>query len=326
MKHRILIVDDEKNTREGLKWSLEDEDYAVETADSGERALEMFAAGEYDLIISDLKMPGIDGLELLRRVKSQDPSVQFVMLTAHGTIETAVEAMTLGAAHYQTKPVDLKELKVKCELALGGRSLHSGPLAASRQFTLALEDLPKIAVTASRGAVFYSWTVSGIPREEQPQVAVPDFSVSRRYLDFDGAQIDGEFVLGRPYIAELTFHSVRSLENVVVSDLLPGGLEIENPRLASRVGAPVTDTGGGEVQEETHVIRPQQVEMRDDRLLVFADLPVRDSTVAVYRYVVRAVAEGEFRLPPVAAECMYDPAMCAASSGGRIRVRLPSAH
>ena len=122
MRHRILIVDDEKNTREGLKWSLE-EAYEVETADSGEQALAMFRAEPFDLVVTDLKMPGIDGMELLKRLKAEDAAVEVIMLTAHGTIETAVEAMALGAAHYQTKPVDLKELKVKCESALRGRAL-----------------------------------------------------------------------------------------------------------------------------------------------------------------------------------------------------------
>jgi DNA-binding NtrC family response regulator len=124
MKPSILIVDDEKNTREGLKWSLEDADYACEVAASGEEALKRLDERDFDLVITDLKMPGIDGMELLRRIKRDDPAVEVVMLTAHGTIETAVQAMEQGAAHYQTKPVDLKELRVKVDQALDRRRLE----------------------------------------------------------------------------------------------------------------------------------------------------------------------------------------------------------
>ena len=123
MKHRILVVDDEKNTREGLKWSLEDAGYGVDVAASAEQALELFHQTPTDLVITDLKMPGMDGLDLLRRLRSEDPTLAVIVLTAHGTIETAVEAMQEGATYYLTKPVDLKELRVKCEQALGGRRL-----------------------------------------------------------------------------------------------------------------------------------------------------------------------------------------------------------
>ena len=123
MKPTILIVDDEKNTREGLSWSLEDAGYNCMTAESGERALELLQEHDVALVITDLKMPGIDGMELLQRIKDDDPSVEVIMLTAHGTIETAVEAMERGAAHYQTKPVDLKELRIKVEQALGRRTM-----------------------------------------------------------------------------------------------------------------------------------------------------------------------------------------------------------
>jgi DNA-binding NtrC family response regulator len=124
MKHRILIADDEKNTREGLKWSLEAPDREIDLAADGQQALELFHQHQYALVLTDLKMPLIDGLELLKRIKAEDASVEVIMLTAHGTIENAVQAMELGAAHYQTKPVDLKELKIKVERALSNRELQ----------------------------------------------------------------------------------------------------------------------------------------------------------------------------------------------------------
>lgn len=123
MKPSILIVDDEKNTREGLKWSLEGGDYRIELAANGREALEIFQRRPVDLVITDLKMPEMDGIELLKRIREGEDAPPVIVLTAHGTIETAVEAMNLGAVHYQTKPVDLKELKIKVQQALEGRRM-----------------------------------------------------------------------------------------------------------------------------------------------------------------------------------------------------------
>ena len=123
MKNRILIVDDEKNTREGLRWSLEGAEREVALAASAEAALDLFRQDHFDLVITDLKMPGMDGLELLRRIKTEDPAVELIVLTAHGTVETAVEAMRAGAFDYQMKPVDLEELKLVCDRALRTRRL-----------------------------------------------------------------------------------------------------------------------------------------------------------------------------------------------------------
>jgi len=123
MKHRLLIVDDEKNTREGLKWSLERPDREIFIAANGEEALSLFHQNQIDLVITDLMMPGMDGLELLKRIKAEEPAVEIIVLTAHGTIETAVEAMRLGAHDYQIKPIDLEGLRLVCERALRTRRL-----------------------------------------------------------------------------------------------------------------------------------------------------------------------------------------------------------
>ena len=123
MKQRILIVDDEKNTREGLKWSLEGAEREIRLAANADEALELFHQDHFDLVITDLKMPGMDGLELLKRIKSEDPTVEMIVLTAHGTVETAVEAMRAGAFDYQMKPVDLEELKLVLDRALRTRRL-----------------------------------------------------------------------------------------------------------------------------------------------------------------------------------------------------------
>lgn len=121
--NQILVVDDEKNAREGLKWALENKDQEVALAEDAQKAIEHIRANPTDLVITDLKMPGMDGLELLHQIKNLDPTIEVIVITAHSTVETAVEAMRRGAYDYQTKPVRIDELRLVIERALRNRSL-----------------------------------------------------------------------------------------------------------------------------------------------------------------------------------------------------------
>ncbi len=109
-KHNILVVDDEKNILKVVSTTLGKESYAVDTARSSEEAIEKFDSDTHDLIITDLKLPGKGGMELLEYVKSRNPHIPVIMITAFGTIENAVEAMKKGAFNYLTKPVNPDEL------------------------------------------------------------------------------------------------------------------------------------------------------------------------------------------------------------------------
>ncbi len=109
-KHNILVVDDEKNILKVVSTTLGKESYAVETAWSSEEAIEKFNRDAHDLIITDLKLPGKTGIELLEYVKSRNPDVPVIMITAFGTIENAVEAMKKGSFNYLMKPVNPDEL------------------------------------------------------------------------------------------------------------------------------------------------------------------------------------------------------------------------
>ena len=90
---RILVVDDEEGLREFVAESLESEGHHVTTAADGAEAYELLCKRGFDAVVTDLKMPKLDGMELLRRVRSEQPEVEFVVLTAHGTVDSAVEAM-----------------------------------------------------------------------------------------------------------------------------------------------------------------------------------------------------------------------------------------
>ncbi|MDX2175030.1 MAG: sigma-54 dependent transcriptional regulator [Candidatus Sumerlaeia bacterium] len=124
MSRRILIVDDEKNTREGLKWALESSGAEILTATDGEQALVLLGSERVDLILCDLKMPKMDGMELLEHVREEFPETEFVILTGHGTVEGAVAAMKQGVFDYLIKPVNIDELQLLVERVFSQRSLR----------------------------------------------------------------------------------------------------------------------------------------------------------------------------------------------------------
>jgi len=123
MKFRLLIADDEKNIREGLAAGLELAGYEVVTAVDGDDALKRFLKGDIDLVISDLRMPGLSGIELLEKIQTEIPGTPVILLTGHGTVETAVEAIRLGAWDFLTKPVNIDHLTLLAKQALDNREL-----------------------------------------------------------------------------------------------------------------------------------------------------------------------------------------------------------
>lgn len=111
-RHKILIVDDDKNIRLLLSQCLEEnEDYEVTSAVDGEHALAKVDEESFDLVLLDMKLPGMDGLQVLRRLRALSPDQLVIVITAHGTIETAVEAMKLGAVDYLQKPFTPDEIR-----------------------------------------------------------------------------------------------------------------------------------------------------------------------------------------------------------------------
>ncbi len=122
-KGHILVVDDEPSMRTTLSILLKREGYQVSQAGDGIEALKMLKPGQYDMILTDLKMEGVDGMELLRRVKAADPQTEVLIFTAYGTVTSAVEAMKLGAYDYIGKPFDEEELLLKVARALEHKAL-----------------------------------------------------------------------------------------------------------------------------------------------------------------------------------------------------------
>ena len=123
--YKILIVDDELSVRTSLKeWFLE-EGFTVETAESGEDALNKMHTGPYDLILLDIKMPGMDGITLQKKIKEIDEDAIIIIMTAYASVDTAVEALKLGAFDYVTKPFDPDDLSQLIRNALKQKELTS---------------------------------------------------------------------------------------------------------------------------------------------------------------------------------------------------------
>ncbi len=132
---RILIVDDEESIRETLREILEYEGYEIEEASDGEKAISLIKKFNYDAVLSDIKMPKLDGIEVLEQAKSIAPELPFIMISGHGTIETAIEATKKGAFDFINKPPDLNKLLITVRNAVDKSNLVIETKVLKRQIT-----------------------------------------------------------------------------------------------------------------------------------------------------------------------------------------------
>ena len=115
---RILVVDDEESMRQLLEIALGKDGHRITLADSGKAATKLIDQNSFDLVISDIKMPDMSGVDVLRHVKETEPGTPVIMVTAYASAETAVEGLRLGAYDYLTKPFKVDELKANIRNAL----------------------------------------------------------------------------------------------------------------------------------------------------------------------------------------------------------------
>lgn len=130
---KILIIDDEKSIRNSLREVLEYEKYSVEEAEDGMQGLSMALKTNYDLIFCDIKMPKVDGNEVLEMVLEKKPDAVIVMISGHGTIETAVDALKKGAFDYLEKPIDLNRLLITTRNAIDKKGLQAETATLKRK-------------------------------------------------------------------------------------------------------------------------------------------------------------------------------------------------
>ncbi|MCM2357029.1 MAG: sigma-54 dependent transcriptional regulator [Geobacteraceae bacterium] len=187
--HKILIIDDDTSLRRVLEYNLQEEGYQVLAAASGEEGLLLFDGELPDLVITDLKMPGISGFQVLTTVKERSPQTPVMVITAFGAVETAVEAMKLGAYDYITKPFNRDELRLTVRKALEMRGLA--------------EENRRLKEELSERAEFHN--IIGISRGME-QV----FAVVRKVADTEATVlITGESGTGKELVAR-ALHSLSS--------------------------------------------------------------------------------------------------------------------
>jgi len=133
MSKSILIVEDEETLRESIKRIFTKEGYAVETADSAEKGLELLTSAAYDVIISDIILPGMDGIEMLGKVREQVPDQIVIIVTAYASLDTSVKALRAGAYDYIMKPIIHEEIKQIVRNALRQKSLQSENVLLKRE-------------------------------------------------------------------------------------------------------------------------------------------------------------------------------------------------
>ncbi len=120
----MLVVDDEDDFRETFMKRLQRRNIDISGAESGEKALELLDEKLFDVVILDVKMPGMDGVETLREMKRKRPLMEVIMLTAHASVESGIEGMKLGAFDYIMKPADIDELMDKMRQAHEKKAIH----------------------------------------------------------------------------------------------------------------------------------------------------------------------------------------------------------
>lgn len=175
MPSTILVVDDERGIRKSLKGVLEDEGYAVETAESGEGCLKLFEKRLFNCVLLDVWLPGIDGLETLRRLSAAHPHVAVIMISGHGNIETAVRATKLGAFDFIEKPLSIERTLVVVQNALKEKRLERQNVAlleqVERDYEMVGESVPiralrqQIAIVAPTNSRVLIYGESGTGKE-----------------------------------------------------------------------------------------------------------------------------------------------------------------
>lgn len=136
---KILVIDDEKNIRTTLQEILQYESYEVDLASGGQEGLDMFALKKYDIVLCDIKMPEMDGLEVLEKIFEKDKDTQVIMISGHGNVENAVHAIKHGAYDFIQKPLDLNRLLITIRNAMDKSSLITETTVLKKKVSKTLE-------------------------------------------------------------------------------------------------------------------------------------------------------------------------------------------
>src|SRR6266853_1114111 len=153
MNASILVVDDERAIQDSLAWCLRTDGHEVQTAEDGEEAMAIMASQQFDVVISDIIMPGVSGLDLLRKSRALHPRTLVVLITAYATVETAVEALREGASDYVLKPFKLDDLRFRVRRLLEHRTASQESALFRRAMESAAPDNGLLGESAAMQAV-----------------------------------------------------------------------------------------------------------------------------------------------------------------------------
>jgi DNA-binding NtrC family response regulator len=167
MAAKILLVDDDKSVREVALFNLRRAGYETVPAKGGMEALSVFSRENFDLVITDVRMPGISGIELVRRIHAKVPYLPIIVITAFGGMETAVEAMREGACYFIAKPIDRAHLQLAVEKVLRRRFLADE--AEALQVPVSEVERGIVCVFPNRGGSLLLQSGNSVPEAASPQ-------------------------------------------------------------------------------------------------------------------------------------------------------------
>lgn len=195
---QVLVVDDEETICQALSAWLTKEGYHVETALSGQEALACLAERPFDIYLLDIKMPGMDGLEVLARIKEEQTDATVIMITAHGSIQTAVEAMKRGAVEYLCKPFDPDELSLLMERVAVNKALRDENIALREQLLERQENVLDGFVAQSHAMHEILSVIEEVAPTPSPVLITGETGVGKdlvaRAIHMQGKQSGGPFV------------------------------------------------------------------------------------------------------------------------------------
>lgn len=139
---RILVVEDERDIRDVLTETLHRWGYETQTAENGKEGLDAFLAGDFSMVITDIRMPIMDGLEMLKQIKRKKPLTPIVVATGYPSVDSAVDCLAEGADFYIVKPINMDDLKVKISKSFAQAQVQAKLLASERLNRLLLVSIP----------------------------------------------------------------------------------------------------------------------------------------------------------------------------------------
>lgn len=187
LRHNLMIVDDETIVRKSLSDWLKEEGFSILTAEDGYKAIELIEKEKVDCVILDLKMPGIDGIQVLKEIKSRRPETKVIMITAYGTIQNAVEAMKIGASDYITKPFEPEDIveSIRGALSIPAKKFESVQEVITEERPVSEEALKRVADTHVMKALsFYreSMYEEALIELKNALKIFPDYQEVSRYI------------------------------------------------------------------------------------------------------------------------------------------------